>query len=83
MAKILVVEDEPNLRIGLKDNLEYEQFEVVLARDGVEALHHLDGDIFDLILLDVMMPKMSGFDVCKTARKNGVVTPIILSLIHI
>ncbi len=77
MAKILVVEDEPNLRIGLKDNLEYEQFEVVLARDGVEALHHLDGDLFDLILLDVMMPKMSGFDVCKTARKNGVVTPII------
>lgn len=77
MARILIVEDEPNMQIGLKDNLEFEQFEVTVAKDGQEGLDVILKDEFDLILLDVMMPKMSGFDVCKAARKNGVTTPII------
>lgn len=77
MAKILVVEDEMHMRIGLKDNLEYESFEVDLAEDGQKGLDLLDRNTYDLILLDVMMPKLSGFDVCKQARKNGVTTPII------
>ena len=77
MAKILVVEDEPNMQIGLKDNLEFEQFDVQVTKDGQEGLDSILNNSFDLIILDVMMPKMSGFDVCKAARKNGVSTPII------
>lgn len=77
MAKILVVEDEMHMRIGLKDNLEFESFEVDLAEDGQKGLDLLEKNSYDLILLDVMMPKMSGFDVCKQARKSGVTTPII------
>ena len=77
MAKILVVEDEPNMQIGLKDNLEFEQFDVQVAKDGQEGLDIILSHSFDLIILDVMMPKMSGFDVCKAARKNGISTPII------
>lgn len=77
MAKILVVEDEPNMQIGLRDNLEFESFEVTVAKDGHEGLEELLNHTFDLVLLDVMMPKMSGFDVCKAARKEGVKTPII------
>lgn len=77
MARILVVEDEPHMQIGLKDNLEFEQFEVTLARDGQEGLDLILSQTYDLIILDVMMPRISGFDVCKVARKNGVSTPII------
>lgn len=77
MSRILIVEDEPNLLVGLKDNLEFEQFEVAVARDGQEGLDQILNNTFDLILLDVMMPKISGFDVCKMARKKGVTTPII------
>lgn len=77
MAKILVVEDEPNMQIGLKDNLEFEQFEVTVAKDGQEGLDLILSKTYDVIILDVMMPKMSGFDVCKAARKNGTTTPII------
>lgn len=77
MAKILVVEDEPSMRMGLKDNLEFESFEVITAQDGEEGLKRILNEKFDLILLDVMMPKMSGTDVCKQARKEGVQTPII------
>lgn len=77
MARILIVEDEPNMQIGLRDNLEFEQFEVTVAKDGQEGLDRITSEPFDLILLDVMMPKISGFDVCKSARKQGITTPII------
>jgi DNA-binding response OmpR family regulator len=75
--KILVVDDEPHMRMGLKDNLEFESFEVELAGNGEEALEKLRNASFDLVLLDVMMPKISGLDVCKVARKEGIKTPII------
>ncbi len=78
MSKILIVEDEPDMRRGLKDNLEFEGYEVTVAGDGEEGLKKiLDGE-YDLVLLDVMLPKMSGFDVCKTVRKRGNSIPIIL-----
>ena len=77
MAKILVVEDEPNMQIGLRDNLEFESYDVTVAKDGDEGLSELTQNRFDLVLLDVMLPKKSGFDVCKEARKAGVKTPII------
>ena len=78
MTKILVAEDELNMRKGLQDNLEFEGYEVSCAADGGEAMEQIKKNIYDLIILDVMMPKMSGFDVCKTVRKMGVDTPIIL-----
>ena len=78
MQKILIVEDEPSMRLGLKDNLEFEGYEVLIAEDGQAALDVVSADTFDLILLDVMLPKISGFDVCKKLRKEGNTTPIIL-----
>jgi len=78
MPKILIVDDEPNMRLGLKDNLEFEGYEVDLAADGEEGLQKILDVNFDLVLLDVMMPKLSGFDVCKTIRKKGLNTPVIL-----
>lgn len=78
MSKILVVDDEQNMRSGLKDNLEFEGYEVDIAINGEEGLKKILDNFYNLIILDVMMPKMNGFDVCKTARKNGIITPIIL-----
>jgi len=77
MAKILIVEDEPSMRLGLKDNLEFESYQVELAMDGAEGLQKVTANKYDLVILDVMMPKMSGFDVCKAMRKNGDMTPVI------
>lgn len=78
MSKILLVEDEPSMRLGLKDNLEFESYEVDVAEDGQVALDKITANTYDLILLDVMLPKVSGFDVCKKVRKEGNSTPIIL-----
>ena len=77
MANILIVEDEPAMRMGLKDNLEFESYDVEVALDGADGLEKIKNGTFDLIILDVMMPKLSGFDVCKAVRKMGVMTPII------
>lgn len=78
MAKILVVDDEQNMRTGLKDNLEFEGYEVDTANDGEQGLKKIFENSYNLIILDVMMPKKSGFDVCKEVRKSGITTPVIL-----
>ncbi len=78
MYPILIVEDELSMQIGLKDNLEFEGYRVDLADDGEIALEKILGNKYSLVLLDVMLPKISGFDICKIARKKGVATPIIL-----
>jgi DNA-binding response OmpR family regulator len=78
MKKILIVEDEVNMVKGLKDNLEFEGYEVDTALDGSKGLQKVLEGQYDLILLDIMLPEVSGFDICKTARKEGVNTPIIL-----
>ena len=78
MSRILIVEDEPNMRLGLKDNLEFEGYEVDFADDGETGLKKIFEGDFSLILLDVMLPKMSGYDICKTVRKSGKNVPIIL-----
>jgi DNA-binding response OmpR family regulator len=78
MSKILIVEDEPSMRLGLRDNLEFEGYEVDSADDGQEGLDKILNNKYSLVILDVMMPKMSGFDVCRNVRKKGVNTPIIL-----
>lgn len=78
MPKILVVDDEQNMRTGLKDNLEFEGYDVDTAIDGEQGLKKILENNYNLIILDVMMPKKSGFDVCKEVRKTGITTPIIL-----
>jgi DNA-binding response OmpR family regulator len=78
MAKILIVEDEPSMQLGLKDNLEIESYTVDVASEGESGLSKIKNNKYDLILLDVMLPKLSGFDVCKAARSAGILTPIIL-----
>jgi len=77
MKRILVVEDEPDMQSGIKDNLEFEGYEVDTASDGQEGLHKILSNTFDLVLLDVMLPHISGFDVCKKARHEYNNTPII------
>ncbi len=78
MEKILIVEDEQNMRTGLKDNLEFEGYDVETAADGEQGLKKIFENNYNLIILDVMMPKKSGFDVCKEIRKAGITTPVIL-----
>jgi len=78
MASILLIEDEPAMQLGLKDNLELEAYSVDIASDGEIGLNKLKSNQYDLVLLDVMLPKISGFDVCKSARAAGISTPIIL-----
>jgi DNA-binding response OmpR family regulator len=78
MAKLLIIEDEPSMQLGLKDNMELEGYLVETASDGEEGLSKIKTNSFDLVLLDVMLPKLSGFDVCKAARSAGISTPIVL-----
>ncbi|HHU01395.1 MAG TPA: response regulator transcription factor, partial [Bacteroidales bacterium] len=78
MANILVVEDEVLMLQGLKDNLEFEGYNVDTASNGADGLKKLLDKHYDLAILDVMMPEMSGFDVCRTARSRGIKTAIIL-----
>jgi DNA-binding response OmpR family regulator len=78
MSRILIVEDELNMRLGLKDNLEFEGYEVDFAEDGETGLRKVFEGDFSLVLLDVMLPKVSGYDICKAIRKSGNSIPIIL-----
>lgn len=75
---ILIVDDEPAMRDGLRDNLEFEGYTVEEAADGETGLQKLLGRTYRLVLLDVMMPKRSGFEVLREARAAGVRTPVIM-----
>ncbi|WP_412068365.1 response regulator transcription factor [Rubrivirga sp. IMCC43871] len=75
---ILVVDDERAMREGLRDNLEFEGYAVDEAADGEAALAKLTAGAYCLVVLDVMMPKRSGFEVLREARAAGVTTPVIL-----
>ena len=68
--KILVADDEPNIVISLEYLLKREGYAVVVARDGQEALDTIERELPDLVLLDVMMPKKTGFEVCQEVRAN-------------
>jgi two-component system alkaline phosphatase synthesis response regulator PhoP len=78
MTKILIVEDEPNMVAGLRDNFEYEGYEVLTASDGAEGLGRALNDAPDLVILDVMMPRMSGLDVCKQLKAKRPSLPVIM-----
>lgn len=78
MANILIVEDEKDMREGLQDNFEFEGYIVDQAADGKEGFDKITNNKYDLIILDVMLPHLSGFDVCKKTRALGIETPIIM-----
>jgi DNA-binding response OmpR family regulator len=78
MANILIIEDEPAMQLGLRDNLELESYTVEIAGDGESGLAKIKAGKFDLVVLDVMLPKLSGFDVCRSVRAAGIRTPILL-----
>ena len=77
-ASILVVEDEQKIRTALRDFLEYHNFKVTEAIDGLEAEQTVTNKQFDLILLDLMLPKISGEQLCSKWRRDGLQTPIIM-----
>src|SRR5437762_12117051 len=76
--RILIVEDEPAMVAGLRDNFEYEGYDVISAGDGVQGLDRALADNPDLVVLDVMMPRMSGLDVCKQLKAQRPGMPIIM-----
>ncbi len=75
---ILVAEDDDNIRTGLVDTLESEGYRASPARDGKEALELFSSEPFDLILLDIMMPEKSGYDVCRVVRASDEDIPVII-----
>ncbi|QPJ66397.1 MAG: response regulator transcription factor [Candidatus Nitrohelix vancouverensis] len=76
--RILLVEDEPHLARGLKFNLEQEGYDTSVAGDGEEALELLNREEFDLIILDLMLPKLGGIEVAKRIRKTNIRFPILM-----
>jgi two-component system alkaline phosphatase synthesis response regulator PhoP len=76
--RVLIVEDEAGLRLTLTDRLGSEGYAVETANDGETGLACATSGGFDLIVLDVMLPRMNGFDVCREARQRGVTTPILM-----
>jgi len=77
MSRVLVVDDEPSVRESVGYALEQEGFDVTLATDGEDAESKLDDEVFDLLIIDIMMPGKSGLDVCREVRARSPV-PIIL-----
>ncbi len=77
-ARILVVEDEPEMQFLLGENLEVEGYEVTTAETGERALDEIGEQAFDMMILDLMLPGMSGFAVCREVRARGLRLPIIV-----
>ena len=78
MKRILVIEDEPQMLLGLRDNLELEGYEVQTAADGEEGLAKAAAFAPDLVILDVMLPRKNGFDVCRELRARSNSTPVVM-----
>ncbi len=78
MSRILVVEDDPAILRGLSDNLKAESHEVLTASDGEEGYRLIVERKLDLIILDLMLPKLGGYEVCRKVRAEGVHTPILI-----
>ena len=70
MSRILIVEDEPDMVLGLKDNFEFEGYEVVTASDGPDALMRVTNDAPDVVVLDLNIPRMDGFEVCRAIKSD-------------
>ena len=78
MTRILVVEDEPGIALGLETDLRLEGYDVEIARDGDSGLRRAREGAFDLVLLDVMLPRKDGFSICREIRRAGLPVSIIV-----
>jgi DNA-binding response OmpR family regulator len=78
MKRVLIVEDDEAMSVALRDGFQYEGYNVTVAKDGEAGLQLATNDEPDLILLDVMLPKMTGLDICKHLRGSGNDVPIIM-----
>lgn len=78
MARILVADDEADMIMGLRDNLQFEGYEVLIAEDGEAALDVAMRQSPDLVLLDIMMPKLDGLEVCRRIREAGFMIPVLM-----
>ena len=78
MTKILIVEDDPSILRGLSDLLAMEGFEVLEARDGAAGLRLGTQEAVDLVVLDVLLPKLTGLEVCRRLREDRVAAPILM-----
>jgi DNA-binding response OmpR family regulator len=78
MSRILIVEDDPAMSVALRDGFEFEKHAVLIANDGEAAITLAARETPDVIILDVMLPKKSGLDVCRELRKSGNNTPVIM-----
>jgi DNA-binding response OmpR family regulator len=78
MTRILVVEDDPAILRGLADSLRRESYDVLTAADGESALRLIEQKKPDLIILDLMLPRLSGYEVCRRMRSEGLNTPILM-----
>ncbi len=78
MSRVLVVEDDPAILRGLTDNLRFESYEVLAATDGEAAYRLTHNGNPDLIILDLMLPKLDGYDLCRKLRREGIRTPILI-----
>ena len=76
--KILIIEDEEPIRMALEDDFRLEDYEVEVASDGTEGLAKAEDLRIDLIILDIMLPGINGFDICRKLRNNGIKTPVIM-----
>src|SRR5499425_2856015 len=76
--RILLVEDEPGLVLTLTDRLTSEGYQTESARDGDTGLERASNEAFDAVILDVMLPRKNGFDVCRDLRQRGINTPILM-----
>jgi CheY-like chemotaxis protein len=78
MSRILIVEDDPAILCGLKDNLEFESHQVLTAVDGEAGYRAVCEHAPDLVILDLMLPKLSGYDLCRRVRGEGFNAPILM-----
>ena len=78
MKRVLLVEDEPGLVMTLTDRLTREGYAVEASPDGESGLERASAEAFDLVILDVMLPRLGGFDVIRDLRKRGIETPVIM-----
>jgi len=78
VSRVLIVEDDAAILRGLKDNLEAEFYEVLTAMDGQAGYGLIVDEKPDLVILDLMLPKLSGYEVCRKARAEGITTPILM-----
>ena len=78
MTRVLVVEDDAAILRGLTDNLEAESYVVLTARDGEAGYAILEQEEPDLVILDLMLPKLSGYEICQRARSEGMTVPILM-----